>query len=106
MLLGNNIPVFWCDIALGRSGASEIDHAEESASDGFLSEDESLFSTWSISDVSLQDINGPKSADAQSEEPTSPGQTNQQNHDFSTNLHHQSPIRANEAQFDGDNVPK
>jgi hypothetical protein len=58
-------------------------------------------------DVSLQDIYGPKSAAGQSKEPTSPaGQTNQQNQDFSTNLHHQSPTRANKAQFDGDDVPK
>ncbi len=98
--------MFWCDIALGHSGASEINRAEESAYNGFLLEDESLFSTRSISDVSLQDIYGPKSAAAQSEEPTSPGQTNQQNQDVSTNLYHQSPTRANEAQFDGDDVPK
>ena len=102
----DNILVFWCDYALGHSGASTINRAEESASDGFLSEDESLFFTRSIWDVSLHDIYGPKSAAAQSEEPTSPGQTNQQNQDFSTNLHHQSPTRANEAQFDGDDVPK
>ncbi len=48
-----NIPVFLSEIALGRSGASEIDRAEDLASDGFLSEDESLFSTESVSDEVL-----------------------------------------------------
>ncbi len=86
-----NIPVFLSKIALGRSGASEINRAEDSASDGFLSEDESLFSTGSVSDEVLQDIYGANSDPAQSEEPTSPGQNNQENQDFSTNFNHQSP---------------
>jgi hypothetical protein len=47
------IPVFLSEIALGSSGASEINHVEDSASDGFLSEDESLFSTQSVSDKVL-----------------------------------------------------
>ena len=63
-----NIPVFLSEIALGSSGAC----AEDSASDGFLSEDESLFSNWSVSDEVLGDIYGPNLDPAQSEEPTSP----------------------------------
>jgi hypothetical protein len=106
MSLEANIPVFLSEITLGRSGASEIDHAEDSASNGFLSEYESLFSTGSVSDEVLWDIYGANSNRAQSEEPTSPGQNNQENQDFSTNFNHQSPPRTNDAEFDGDDVPK
>jgi hypothetical protein len=101
-----NIPVFLSEIALGHSGASEINRAEDSASDGFLSEDESLFLTGSVSDEVLWDVYGANSDPAQSEEPTSPGQNNQENQDFSTNFNHQSPPRTNNAEFNGDDVPK
>ncbi len=100
------IPVFLSEIALGSSGASEIDRAEDSASDGFLSQDESLFSTQNVSDEVLRDIYGPNMDPAQSEEPTSPDQNNQENQNFSTNFNHQSPPRTHEAEFDGDEVPK
>jgi hypothetical protein len=101
-----NIPVFLSEIALGSSGASEIDRADDSASDGFLSQDESLFSTQSVSDEVLRDIYGPNMDPAQSEEPSSPDRNNQENQDFSTNFNHQSPPRTHEAEFDGDEVPK
>jgi hypothetical protein len=101
-----NIPVFLSEIALRSSGALKIDRAEESASDGFLYEDESLFSTRSVSDKVLRDIYGPNMDPVQSEEPTSPDQNNQKNQDFSTNFNHQSPPRTHEAEFDGERSQK
>jgi len=101
-----NIPVFLSEIALRSSGALKIDRAEESASDGFLYEDESLFSTRSVSDKVLRDIYGPNMDPAQSEEPTSPDQNTQKNQDFSTNFNHQSPPRTHEAEFDGERSQK